>query len=1114
MPKLAYWKTNPPINPGLFFLGFIYILFFPFISLSQTHSVLSEGTWTKIAISQTGVYQINKEWLRKNKIDPSRINPQKVIVYQGQRGVLPQLNTSPRTNDLVPIASLFLGEENGIWDENEQICFFAESSHVTNWDKEQKKWKTSTHPYSDSAFYFIRWDSPKSSRIKQINWEAGLDPSIDYAWSHFHYQPDLTNAIQSGRQWLGDAFYGNNEKIIQYPIKDYKEGKAVQLFGQLASSSVKEGSFAFTIENNTLSPWTLGSISGDRYDQKIQTKEFSVWLFPTIKNNQWSWKINYTNSVGTGYLNSLSLNYPRLLNAANENPLYYFTNIQDSTFSISIRNLSKQHQIWFKNGEQDWLSLNNSTAKGKITSKPGSQMLLFDPSKLNTPTFIQHIENQDIKHGPASELIIITSPALRVAAEKLAEYKNAKANIKTTVITSELIYHEYSGGKQDVSAIRDYLFDQKNRPDALLKYVLLLGDASVDYKNKNSVATASEKASYIPTYESRESFHPLLSYASDDYYGLLAPGQGEWTEGDFAINESLTIGVGRLPARNPQEAMVLVNKLIDYSEKQKSAGVSFFQFAWIADDGDSNIHIQDAEDFSSSLAKSNPIFPKQKIYLDQYPMTVNNGIYTSSATKLQVKKAWEKQGDFIHYIGHGAETVWADEKIWTTEDIQKIINAQHLPWVLTATCQFGRFDDPNVLSGAELSIISDRGGAIGLISTTRPVFQSSNYVFGQAFYQLIQANSHGSNYRMGDLFRDTKNQSHAGVINRNISLLGDPSLALPWSYQSINLPIDTLLVGSETLVTLPIPANIEEVELYLFGPKRAQKTLGTKSPAYSYEMDGELFWKISSKISNGKLSFSPKSIPQTFNNQQNITLKVLGKDKAGKVWAGAKTVYLKISNLPMVDTQGPSIQIGLTNEPNIEATSSKPQVEIQLKDNVGFLWQKINGETSYLLVNDTLKVPLLEYFKPKTGSSNEGTVIYPLQNLPPGEYKIEVKCFDVNNNMSESTFRFQVSQENLTASFCLVYPNPFKDQLTFRLLQDKFWSDYPYNLKIINLLGQTIVEKMGNLQGSGTEYMELSFVFDDIETRNMGLGAYYILEIKDIRGSNFRKYKGKLATLK
>lgn len=1112
MPKLAYWKTNLPISPGHIFLAIISVFLFPGISLCQSHSVLSEGTWTKIAVSQTGVYQINKDWLIKNKIDPSRINPQKVVIFQGQRGILPQLTNSPRTKDLEPISSLFLGEENGVWDDNDLICFYAESAHLTIWDKDQKRWKTETHPYTDSSYYFIRWDSPKSQRIKQTTWGQAQEPSLDYAWSHFHYQPEFTNAIQSGRQWLGDAFSGNSEKIIQYPIKDYKEGALAEIFGQLASSSVKEGIFTFTIENNKLPPWVIGPISGDRYDQKIQIKNFYGTVRPSIKNNQWSWKINYANSIGTGYLNSLTLNYPRLFNAANENPLYYLANQQDSSFSISIQNLTDKHQIWLKNGDQDWLSLSNKQAKGKISTSPGSKLLIFEPSKLSSPDFVQQLKLQDIKHSPASELIIISSPRLQNAAEKLAWYKNTKAQIKTSVITTDLIYHEYAGGKQDVTAIRDYLYDQKNRPDALLKYVILLGDASLDYKNKNSVATAIEKASYVPTYESVESYHPLLSYASDDYFGFLEPGQGAWTEGDQAVNERLSIGIGRLPARNPNEALVLVNKLIDYSEKQKSSPATIYQFSWIADDGDSNLHVQDAEDFSSSLAKSNPQFQKQKIYLDQFPMELNNGIYGSKAGRQAVKNTWEQKANFIHFIGHGAETVWTDEKIWTTEDIQKLNNAQHLPWVLTATCQFGRFDDPNVLSGAELSLLSDKGGAIGLISTTRPVFQSSNYIFGQAFYRLIQEHAHQKNYKMGDLFRDTKNQSHAGVINRNISLLGDPSADLPWIYQPINIPVDSLFSGSDKLISIPMPGPANEVEISLVGPDAPQKTLGTKTASYSYKLDGEIFWKISSKITNGKISFSPKNIPPMGGNQQ-VTLKIIGKDTLGMTWAGAKSMVQIATKTNFSDNQSPKIQISL-NEPNVEATSSKPILQIQLKDDSGFLWRKMNGEISYILVNDTLKIPLVDYFIPKSGQSNEGTAIYPFQNLVPGEYKIQVKCFDINNNMSESSFRFQVSKENLTANFCLVYPNPFQEQLNIRLSQEKFWSDYQYNFKIISILGQTVIEKEGNLLGGGSEFLDLSFQFNESELRNIGLGANYMLEIKDIQGSNIRKYQGKIATLK
>ena len=72
----------------------------------------------------------------------------------------------------------------------------------------------------------------------------------------------------------------------------------------------------------------------------------------------------------------------------------------------------------------------------------------------------------------------------------------------------------------------------------------------------------------------------------------------------------------------------------------------------------------------------------------------------------------------VNYNGHGAETGWTEEQILTINDIDKLSNLKNLPVMLTATCQFGRYDDPNQVSGAELALLSNRGGAIALLTTT------------------------------------------------------------------------------------------------------------------------------------------------------------------------------------------------------------------------------------------------------------------------------------------------------------------------------------------------------------------------------------------------------------
>ena len=111
-----------------------------------------------------------------------------------------------------------------------------------------------------------------------------------------------------------------------------------------------------------------------------------------------------------------------------------------------------------------------------------------------------------------------------------------------------------------------------------------------------------------------------------------------------------------------------------------------------------------------------------------------------------------------------------------------------MPLMLTATCQFGRFDNPNQVSGAELSILNPKGGAIGLLTTTRPVYQNTNYVINKAFYEAVFKPINGKMPRLGDVMIYTKNNSFEDVINRNFSLLGDPSMRLNYPENEIVIP--------------------------------------------------------------------------------------------------------------------------------------------------------------------------------------------------------------------------------------------------------------------------------------------------------------------------------------
>jgi hypothetical protein len=260
------------------------------------------------------------------------------------------------------------------------------------------------------------------------------------------------------------------------------------LTGRLASSSVAPGSFTFSIPGNTVSPITFPAITGGRYDQKAFLQTFSASVNPVIKDQSWSWNLAYANTTGSGYIDFIDLEYPRKLNALNENPHYYLPNKTDSTFTISILNKQVNHQIWLKTKGNSWRKSTNLLLN-KVP--PGSELLIFDPTKAADPLTLTLLGNQNIAADESADLLVISSPTILPVATLFARYRSSKG-IKAKAYSTQEIYNEFSAGKVDVTAIRDFIRLKKPR------FVLLMGDASVDYKGINKVVS-KRKNSEIPS---------------------------------------------------------------------------------------------------------------------------------------------------------------------------------------------------------------------------------------------------------------------------------------------------------------------------------------------------------------------------------------------------------------------------------------------------------------------------------------------------------------------------------------------------------------------------------------------------------------------------------------
>jgi hypothetical protein len=409
---------------------------------------------------------------------------------------------------------------------------------------------------------------------------------------------------------------------------------------------------------------------------------------------------------------------------------------------------------------------------------------------------------------------------------------------------------------------------------------------------------------------------------------------------------------------------------------------------------------------------------------------------------------------------------------------------------------------PNQLSGAEVSLLSNQGGTIGLISTTRPVFQSSNYLFGQAFYRQLANNLNNKNYRLGDLFRDAKNDSQSGVINRNITLLGDPTMTLPWNQQALKLRIDTLANG--IIQGQTIPSIDGEIQVFYYGEDQPMQTLGTKTDKFSYLKPANLESISSATVKNGKFNLA---------NLPAAHLKWRANSSDGTSYGGGIKTLLKKSSEKKEST-APILEAKLLNESDEKACSPNPILQINISDLSPLRFVGPAGEIAYFTINDTLQIPLSNLFIPALNSSNEGSITYPFESLPPGKYKITLTCFDLHTNQGKLSFEFIVSASQKENNSLRIYPNPMTTRSTFSFLQEKRWTSYVYKLKIYSILGKQIIERSGTVPGSDSSNQSFSIDWSTEEKNQLDFINYYQLELTYDTGAPFASFTGRIGNLK
>ena len=765
-------------------------------------SVLAQGKFVKIHITNSGIYKLTYEDLISMGINPANV---RIFGYGG--GVLDQNFMNPKIDDLPEVAIWMEKGSDGIFNAGDYILFYAQGVNRWSYDSSKSMFTHKPNPYSKYGYYFVTSDAGSGKKIqdKTIPIPQGatvhsVEEFTDYQLHEF----DQINLCQSGKEFYGEIF--NEVLSYDFPF-NFPNPISVKVQMDVAAASSEISNFTLSLNGGQSKILSVAKKTDDNYVQAMAANGIFSFI-PTGDNLNFNVSYAKSTSLSIGYLNYLEVNVRRQLKMSGS--AMQFQNVDylgsNDYCQYLLSSANSNVKIWDITDPSNITNIATSNVNGKIVfTTPAntlSNYIAIDPSAASAfpkPEIDGEIPNQNLHALPEAELVIITHPNFLAQAQALAQAHRDKDNMTVDVVTTDQVYNEFSSGTPDATAYRwmvKMLYDRaiaSNNKSDLPQYLLLFGRGSYD----NRGVSLNSGNNFVLTYQAENSLVLTSSYVTDDYFGLL-----DDNEGTQVTSNLLDVGVGRFTVTNAQQASNVVNKTINYMNNQDK-GPWKNQLCFLADDGDAALHMRQADSVAVSVARKFPAYQVNKIYLDAFLQEITASGQSYPLAKTKFLNLLNSGLLLLDYTGHASPTAWANEGILTINDVKALTN-KHLPLFVGATCDFLQFDGETVSAGENV-LLNPLGGGIGILSSARPVYASQNLTLNKLFCENLFRKVNGQNLRIGDVLVLAKNNIGSEINKLCYVYLGDPALKLnyPTTYQVITDTINqSTTLGNDTLRAL------------------------------------------------------------------------------------------------------------------------------------------------------------------------------------------------------------------------------------------------------------------------------------------------------------------------
>ncbi|TVR42301.1 MAG: T9SS C-terminal target domain-containing protein [Bacteroidia bacterium] len=1124
------------------------------------NSVLANGSWYKICVEETGIYRLGYNDLEALGINPGSVQKQNIRLFGNGGGMLPEANAAFEFSDLKENAVYVSGSATGTFGQNDYILFYGLSPNTWHAeffpendenngedDEPSGRWlfRHNVHLYATESCYFITTDQGQGKRIEsagsvQDTPTHQVSTFRDYA---FHQQ-DLDNLLGSGRVWFGEVFDATLNRQFPFDFPNLASDAPATLEAYLAARAPVGSSFTVSAGGQQ-QQFPILPINPADYNGYYVRVNNGFMNFNPNQPDRVTVNLTYNRpGAGTrGYLNYLSVNADRNLRfSGGQMPFRQVDHIGPGKIvEYVLSDFGPNVTVWdvtdrFHIKEQQVTQQGNTR---RFTQPAGNirEFIAFDGSTYLSANLVGQIPNQNLHAMESSDLIIVSPEKLIPAAERLAQYRRDNNGLTVTIVTTDQVYHEFSSGSPDISAIRNFLrmfYERAGTPDQMPAYLLLFGNGT--YDNKDLLGFGGN---LIPTYQSYASISFRASYMTDDYFGLLGENEGQDAAG------VVDIGIGRFPVRTLEQAEMLVDKTIRYEKRIPGmepgednldfTGVVSNYADWrnnvvfVADDGDNNTHFLHAEEFADELQANHPQYNIQKIYLDAYQQVTLAGGLRYPDVNRAINEAVNRGVLLINYIGHGGKRGLAQQRVLTFEDIAGWNNKYNMPVFMTATCEFSSFDhpDPDDLYAGVRIVLKPIGGTVALFTTTRLAWSGNNKTLNANFMEtMFSADADGNNYRMGDLIRIAKEKSSGVSLPmqlRNFVLLGDPSMQMAFPEHRVvteHMP-DTLRAFQEVTVSgyvTDIYGN--KLQNYngvlfptIYDKEETFRTLGNNQGSHprDFNMRNSVLYRGKASIHDGEFSFTfmvPRDIAYNYGSGR-ISYYMDDGQADGHGFYENFIIGGTLDNFTP-DHEGPVIDLYMNDTTFVSGdyTNENPILLAFLYDESGInMTGSIGHDIVAYLNNSGDPIRLTNYYEAAMDTYKSGRVVYPFFNLEDGHHTLLMRAWDIHNNPSTASIDFVVSSAGrIVLGDLMNYPNPFSYDTWFTFKHNQAFNELDVRIDIYDLQGRLVNTIKERVSSAGFQSAPIHWDGVSNDGRLLGNGIYlYRLTLRTPSGERSRQ---------